>query len=232
MNRPFIKRKLNLACITAAVVFTVSLTCITVRTTSSSERNNQAVSTNLLGRLQQDRVTLFRIWEVDDGPGGKLFCVARAVHGNPTDSPEVILTISNEDGAVLYKEECTDVTRLYPVYALRNGSAQLAVELNYGGSASFFQLLSYQDGAIVDLLGSEDTDFTISAEVRPVLRSGVNPAKTPFEIFLTSGVGLASSVEKHTDVYRFSNGAYKHSGRFATRQVEDYKERILKKARP
>jgi hypothetical protein len=121
---------------------------------------------------------------------------------------------------------------MYETTALRNLSFQLVFEAVYGGTGTYhLRMLDYRNGKIVKLLDGEDGLFNADAEVRPQFRSDTFPAKEPFQIMLTEGVGLASPAPKETRVYRYKNGAYQHVGKFPQQKLDDYLEQLLRESR-
>jgi len=141
------------------------------------------------------------------------------------------LTIFNPSGKPIYEDYFESLIRMSETTALRNLSSQLILELVYGGTGTYhLRMLDYQNGKILKLLDGEDGLFNAAAEVRPQFRSGTSPAKEPFQIMLTEGVGLASPAPKVTRVYRYTNGAYHYSGKFPQQKLDDYMEKLLKES--
>ena len=139
------------------------------------------------------------------------------------------LTIFDSSGKPVYEDYFESLIRMYETTALRNSSFQLVFEAVYGGTGTYhLRMLDYRDGKIVKLLDGEDGLFNADAEVRPQFRSDTIPAKEPFQIMLTEGVGLASPAPKETRVYRYKNGVYRHVGTFPQQKLDDYLEKLLK----
>jgi hypothetical protein len=180
--------------------------------------------------LQDARITASGSWSVQD-EGKNLPYAIRSFDQdtNYEGGAGVKLSIFDEAGAVIYEDYFNEVQRIYPTYALRKDSVQLVMEVGYGGSASFFKMLDYQNGKVVDLMEAvePDTDFHVGAEVRPQFRSGVAPAGEPYQVMLTSGVGLASPAEKQTSVFRYKGGEYRYAGKFSAQKVDDYIEKLI-----
>lgn len=180
--------------------------------------------------LQDARVTAFSSWSVQDESKNLPYAV-QSFDQDPhyEGGAGVKLSIFDEAGAVIYEDYFSEVHRIYPSYALRKGSSQLVMEVGYGGSASFLKMLDYQNGKVVNLMEAVEpnSDFHAGAEVRPQFRSGINPAVEPYQVLLTRGVGLASPVEKHTEVFRYKDGAYRYVGKFSTKEVDDYIEKLM-----
>jgi hypothetical protein len=181
----------------------------------------------LVQLIQNARVSVSNSWAVDDQ---KMFYALQAFDQEPKyEGAGVKLSIFDEAGKVIYEDYFSEVERIYLSYALRKSTPQLILEVSYGGGANFFEMLDYRNGKVVDLMQAvkPDNDFTINAEVRPQLRKGVNPAKEPYQVLLTSGVGLASSAAKYTEVFRYKDGAYRYVGEFPARDVDNYMEKLL-----
>lgn len=186
---------------------------------------------SLVRQLKDARINTFNTWSVGDGD---LFYTVQAFDQDPKyEEPGVKLSIFGEAGQVVYEDHFSEVQNIYSSYALRKAAPQLIVEVNYGGSTGFLKMLDYQDGKVVDLMESvkPNNSFTVSAAVCPQFRAGVNPAKEPFQVLLTEGVGLASPIEKYTKVFRYKDGAYHYVGKFPTGQVDDYMDRVLTASR-
>ncbi len=179
--------------------------------------------------LQDARVTAFSSWSVQDESKTLSYTVQSFEQDSNYEGAGVKLSIFDEAGAVIYEDYFSEVHRIYPSYALRKGSSQQVMEVGYGGSASFLEMLDYQSGKVVNLMEAVEpnSDFHAGAEVRPQFRSGINPAGEPYQVLLTGGVGLASPVEKHTNVFRYKDGAYRYVGRFSAQKVDDYIEKLM-----
>lgn len=109
---------------------------------------------------------------------------------------------------------------------MRNyGLSQLIVEVTFGGSGAFVEVLDYRDGKVVNLATELDY-FDSHAEVRPQFRSGIHPAKEPYEILLTTP-GLGGTDERHTEVYRYKDGSYRRVGQFSQTKVDDFIEQLV-----
>jgi hypothetical protein len=193
-------------------------------------RGDKADNKDILRLLREARVVSFNSWPVDEDEAKSLYYIVQAFDRDTNyDGPGVKLSIFDEAGAVIHEDYFGEVQNIYSSYALRKGSPQLVMEISEGGSASFLKMLDYQDGKVVDLMetAKPDNDFTVSAEVRPQLRTGVNPAVEPYQILLTEGVGLASPAEKHMSIFRYKGGAYRYVGRIPAQKVDDYIEKLM-----
>jgi len=228
------KRILWASC--ALIAITTVVVAVALKTNTSLEQspsNVRAVKNNgdsIIRPLQDARVVAFTKWSVDDSENAGLSCIVRAFDQDPNyDGAGVKLSIFDQAGAVIYQDYFSEVQSIYSSYALRKSSPQLIVEASYEGSTSFLKMLDYQNGKVVDLMEAvkPNNDFTVNAEVRPQLRTGVNPAVEPYQVLLTEGVGLASPAEKYTNVFRYKDGAYRYVGKFSTKDVDDYMEKLL-----
>ncbi len=183
----------------------------------------------LIQRLQDENVAAFYRWEVSDDM--ELLCLVRAFNTHPNwVGPGVRLSIHDKkDGEVIYESLSEQVLSISSSHALRNGQSQLIIETDGGGTSTFFlQILDYQNGKISELLNTKDNDFNVGATVRPSFRSGIVPAKEPFQIYLTRGVGLVSPVEKYTSVYRYKDGSYQFVGEYSQQKADDCIEHLMK----
>ena len=141
------------------------------------------------------------------------------------------LTIFNPTGQASYQDYFESLICLHETTALRNLSSQLVFEAVYGGTGTnHLRMLDYRQGKIVKLLDGENGLFNADAEVRPQFRSDTFPAKEPFQVLLTEGVGLASSAPRETRVYRYKNVTYLHVGTFPREKLDDYLEKLLKES--
>lgn len=178
---------------------------------------------------EQARVFASGSWDVGGGAdGGSLKYAVRPLEQS-NQGLAVRLSILDQSGAEIFGQDLGGVSRIYPSYALRKGSPQLVLEVDYGGNAGVLEVLDYQDGKVVDLTDAikPDNDFGSNAEVRPQFRAGVNAATEPFQILLTQGP-LPGSEEKITRVFRFKDGRYRFYGEFSQRKVDDYIEQLMK----
>jgi hypothetical protein len=183
--------------------------------------------------LNDARSVSFTRWDVGEGESDGLACIVRAFEQDPHyEGSGVKLTIQDYAGKPVFEDYFSDVGRIYSSYALREPEPQLVVEVDYGGSASFLKILDYRDGKIVDLMSAvkPDADFAIGAQVRPQLRTGINPAKEPYEVLLTQGTGLAGLAPKRTEIFRYKDGYYRYCGDFEQSRVDDYAENLLKRS--
>jgi hypothetical protein len=189
--------------------------------------------------FEDKRVIAYGLWEEGDADMEKLSYLARAFDHDPNyKGAGVTLAVLNRAGSVIYQDYFTNLHRVYRTNALRGDRphldpSQLVVEVDYGGSSAFLLVLDYQNGKIVDLMNAanRESDFDIGAEVRPQLRTGVNPAITAYQILLTNGVSLASPAEKLTRVFRYKDGSYRFQGEFPQRKLDDYMEKLITDSR-
>jgi hypothetical protein len=176
----------------------------------------------------------YLVWDADgDGGEVKLSCLVRNVDSKSDLSlGREQFTIVDKSGTELYKLRFEHFHRMYQVGALRDGSSQLVIEYDQGGSSSiFFNIFDYREGKVRDLMADTvpNNDFSFSAEVRPQSRTGINPAKEPFEILLTSGTsGLASAGPIDTEVFRYDGRVYRLWGSFSQSRLEHYAEGLMK----
>lgn len=199
---------------------------------SAKAENLKATDSELAQRLRQEKVEAFYQWNVGDTDKEALLCMVRAFDKDPNwEGRGMRLTIFNPSGEAIYEDYFESLIRVYETTALRDLSSQLVLEVVYGGTGTYhLRMLDYRNGKIVKLLDGEDGLFNANAEVRPQFRSGTFPAKEPFQIMLTEGVGLASPAPKDTRVYRYKNGAYQYSGIFSQQKLDDYMEKLLKES--
>jgi hypothetical protein len=191
-----------------------------------------ATDSELVQRLRQEKVAAFYQWNVGDSDDKALLCVVRAFDKDPNwDGRGMKLTIFNPSGKPIHEEYFESLMHIYAIRALRDLSSQLMLEVVYGGTGTYhLRMLDYRAGKIVKLLDGENGLFNANAEVRPQFQSSTSPAKEPFQILLTEGVGLASPASKDTRVYRYKNGAYQYSGKFPQQKLDDYVETLLKES--
>lgn len=217
------------------IVITVAVIGAALKSNTLPESDAKVDKSNdksVFRALQEARVVAVAKWSVEDSEEAGLLCVVQAFNQNPDyEGAGMKLTIFNQAGAVIYEDHFSNVHSMYSSYVLRQGSPQLVLEIDYGGSASFLKMLDYKNGKVVNLMEAvkPNSDFTINAEVRPQLRSGINSAAEPYQILLTEGVGLASPVEKYTEVFRYMNGAYRYVGKFSQQKVDNYIEDLMKR---
>lgn len=199
---------------------------------SAKAESPKATDSELAQRLRQEKVETFYKWNVGDTDDEALLCVVRAFDKDPNwEGQGMKLTIFNPSGKPIYEDYFESLMRMYETTALRDLSSQLVLEVVYGGTGTYhLRMLDYRNGKIVKLLDGEDGLFNANAEVRPQFRSGTHPAKEPFQIMLTEGVGLASPVPKDTRVYRYKNGGYQFAGEFPQQKLDDYIEKLMKES--
>lgn len=178
--------------------------------------------------LLSKNIKMVESWYVSDS---SLLCIVQGFDYDPHyEGSGEKLTIYNESGVKLYEDYFTSVGRMYLAGALLTEEAQLVVEVNLGGnSTNFLEMLDYREGKVVEVPIKGYADFNAGAEVRPQFRRGIIPAKEPYQIMLTEGVGLASPVEKITRLYRYKNGAYRYVGKFNQHDVDDHIEKLIAK---
>lgn len=181
---------------------------------------------SIIDRLHEAQIIATEKWYIGDGES--LLCIFQAFDNNPNYGGNGIkLSIADPSGKIIYEDYFGELRRVYATPALRKITWQLVIEVGDGGSMSFLQMFDYQDGKIVKLLNEKENSFDVNAEVRPQFRDGIMSGKEPFQILFTDGVGLASSVEKFTRVYRFKDGSYKFVGQYSQQKVDSYIEKLL-----
>ncbi len=201
--------------------------------TAAKTESARAADSELIQTLRQQKVEAFYTWNAGHSDGGPLLCLVRAFDKDPNwEGNGMKLTIFNPSGKPIYEDYFESLIRLYETTALRDLSSQFVFEAVYGGTGTYhLRMLDYRQGKIVKLLDGENGLFNASAEVRPQFRRGTFPAKEPFQVLLTEGVGLASSAPKETRVYRYKNGTYLHVGTFPQEKLDDYLEKLLNESR-
>jgi len=179
-------------------------------------------------RLLNDKVTAFYQWEIDTDT--TLLCIARdsGKHEFPGE-PTNVFSIIDGQGKLLYEIDGVEIHSISTSWMLRDMRPQLVVSVNEGGRADSLKILDYQNGEITELLDGDDQEYEISALIKPQFRSGVIPAKEPYEILMTRGVGLASPEEKYVSVYRYADGSYEFNGEVSQKLLDNYMELLLKK---
>lgn len=199
---------------------------------SSPAEDKKADSDSFINRLNDERIVAIHRWDVENDEEKTLLCVFQAFDKNPHyEGSGIKLSILEPSGALIYEAYFTELQRVYSIPALRDLSDQLIIEISYGGSTSFLQMLDYRNGKVIELVDGKESDFEVGAEVRPQFRSSISPANEPFQIMLTHGVGLASPARKQTSVYRYKDGKYRFVGSFLQQELDDYIEELLKSAK-
>lgn len=226
------KKVVTLCAICAGLVaFAVAFGLIedNARSVKQSSIDVKTDNRSVFRQLQDARIVSFNSWYMGDDDKNLTYTVQAFVQDPKYDGAGVKLSIFDEAGRVIYEDRFSEVQSIYSSYVLRKGSPQLIMEVSYGGSTSFLKMLDYQNGKVVDLMEAvkHNNDFDVNAEVRPQLRTGINPAEKPYQVLLTEGIGLASPAEKDTKVFRYKDGAYRYVGKFSTREVDDYIEKLM-----
>lgn len=170
-------------------------------------------SKSIISALRENNIKAYGEWDVDDRP--LVYLVEKKDGDNR-------LLISDDGGEVLYDKTFVDIERTYSMNALRTINPQLIIEYNEGGNDSFVQMLDYERGKILERISEkDDNSFGAALIVQPQFRTGVNPAKEPFEIHLTP-FGLPSSAGKFTRVFRYAGDKYHYVGEFERNKVGDF----------
>lgn len=197
-----------------------------VKNNTQGVRNNEEQS--LIHLLRDKQVITFGHWIGDGGEDKTLSYIVRAFDHDPKydEGRGVKLSIFDQMGAVVYEQYFKEIHSIYITFALRKPTPQLAMEGSYGGNSSGLEMLDFIEGKVVNITDAIDNDFRSGAEVRPQFRTGVVPAKEPYQIMLTKP-GLASDFERTTSVYRYDDGKYQYRGKFSQQKVDDYIEKLL-----
>jgi len=211
--------------------FTGAIACSTGvgKPASFSQEQGKTIDVNaIVQRLLDDKVIAFYRWEIDTDT--KLLCIARdsGKHEFPGE-PTNIFTIIDRQGKILYQIDGVEIHNISSLYMLRTTRSQLVVGVNEGGRTNSLKILDYQNGKITELLDGDDQDYSISALIKPQFRSGVIPAKEPYEILMIRGVGLASPEDKYVSVYRYADGSYEFNGEISQKLLDNHMELLLKK---
>lgn len=160
----------------------------------------------------------------------ELVCVWTKFEQNPKfEGQGTTFSIFDSDGKLIYEEKFSELISFYPVSALRTEADQLAMEIGYGGSGTYYlQLFDYDNRRIRNLLDRKDSEFNVQAEIKPQFQSGISSSREPFEIRLTRGIGLASPAEKRTSLYRYVNDRYRFIGEYSQQGADDFIESQIK----
>jgi hypothetical protein len=199
----------------------------------NAQLHTVAIDSELIQNLRRENVETFYTWHANYVDGKNLLCLVRSFDTDPHwNGRGMKLTIFDPTGKPIYEDYFESLIRIYETTALRDLSFQLVFEVVYGGTGTYhLRMLDYRNGKIIKLLDGDAGLFNADAQVLPQFRSDTFPAKEPFQIMLTEGVGLASSAPKETRVYRYTNGAYRHVGTIPRQKLDDYMEDLLKRSR-
>ena len=195
---------------------------------SSQEQGKTTDINATVQRLLNEKVKAFYQWKIDTDT--TLLCIARdsgkrEFPGEPTTD---IFSIMDGQGKLLYQIDHVEIDNISSSYMLRVARPQLVVGVDEGGRMASLKILDYQNGKITELLDEDDQDYLVST-IKPQFRSGVIPAKEPYEILMIRGVGLASPEEKYLSVYRYTNGSYEFNGEISQKLLDNHMELLLKK---
>lgn len=217
--------------ISLAIVVSAAALVVIPRSQNRVEPVGAAVLKNRDGRLallsQDKSLVSFGRWATNESSQIDLSYLVTEFDQDPNyEGKGVRLSIFNRSGETVYEDYFTNISRIYSDNLLRTAEIpQLVLEVNFGGNADFLQVLAYRNGKISNLATKLDF-FNSHAEVRPQFRSAVDPAKEPYEIFLTNP-GLAGAGKKETTVYRFEDGSFRPVGQFSQTKVDDFIEKLL-----
>lgn len=181
---------------------------------------------NIFAYIQDEKITNIFRWSLEDGQ--ELLCVSRKISLDGKQE-NLVLQIYKDGENIIYQEdfgEFGSIEKMYSIYALRKNYPQLAVEVNSGGSSTILHLLDINDGKILSLINTNESDFDISAEIKPQTKSVKDIRNLPFQIYLTSQI--ASFSEPKTRVFSFEKGKYVLRGEFPTSKVDEYSEKLLR----
>jgi hypothetical protein len=198
-----------------------------------AQTKTRAADSEVIQDFRHQNVEAVYTWHANYVGGENLLCLVRSFDKDPHwNGRGMKLTIFDHAGKLIYEDYFESLMRIYETSALRDLSFQLVFEVIYGGTGTYhLRMLDYRNGKIIKLLDGDAGLFNADAQVLPQFRSETFPAKEPFQIMLTEGVGLASSAPKETRVYRYTNGAYRHVGTIPRQKLDDYMEDLLKRSR-
>ncbi len=184
----------------------------------SSKTTGKIRPDNILSFVQDKKILSVFYWEqVDEEP---YICIATGMSSMKDDGSAVVFKIYNNQGQIVYQQDLTGggIDRIYSVYALRNGKAQLAVEMGFGGSDRFLYLFDNRDGRLVNLIPHDYSDFNITCEIKPQFGSIENIRKLPFQIYLTHQIGSITVPE--TTILSFEGDRYVYDRTVETSKLE------------
>jgi len=183
----------------------------------------RSVDLTIISKFRENKIKLFGEWDI--GEELPLFYVVQKKDDGENGDQ---LLIQDSDGKVLYEKGDIDVESVYRSSALRIIRDQLVFEYGEGGSDSYVQMLDFDGGKVSEIIDSAKGANSFGADIRiqPQFRSGVNPAKEPFEILLTD-YGLASPAGQFTSVLRYKDKKYRYFGRFDREKAGNCKENII-----
>jgi len=175
---------------------------------------------DVISQLRQKKLKTFGEWDVgEDSP--YLYFVEETDGGDR-------LQVINSNYEILYEKTLPEISRVYGITALRKPYDQLVFEYHEGGNDYFVQMLDLVSGKVSEQIYSAKADNTFSANIviQPQFRSGVDPAKEPFEVLLTD-FGLPSAAGKYTKVLRYKEGMYRLIGEFDRAKAAEFIENNL-----
>lgn len=211
---------------TSLVVFALWSSCGSIE--SREERAEAQVVTsaddqtvNLVRELASRRLTDVGTWDI--GEEAPLTYLVR------DGASEGQLQIVDQAGKILYKKEGVMVSRVYSMASLRKEISQLVFHYSEGGTDSYVQMLDIHKNQVIERIdpSSGQNSFAADARIQPQFRSGVDPAKEPFEIVLME-FGIASPAGGKAKILRYDGNKYRLIGTFDRREAEDCKERLIK----
>jgi hypothetical protein len=204
--------------------------CGSVGSHARNERQGEKVETNqteqsklgIVSELRENKIKAYGEWNTGEELP-LIYMVEREDSGDH-------LLVQDSKGRVLYEKGDINVERIYTIYALRTISSQLVFEYGEGGNDSYVQMLAFTRNKVSERIDSANDANSFGSDIRiqPQFRTGINPAKEPFEIVLVD-FGLASPAGKSSKVLRYDGIKYHFVGKFDRRKLDDYKEEILTK---
>lgn len=229
--------KNSFICILLLVIGAICFVIIKTESPSKIDSfNSNIISENsLVSFLKKNQINSVTTWDLTDednleGSGRIAYCITKSKNRNASDgTPRVEVLIIDDNGSPIYVDEFDSIEKIYTSRITRRNPSQLVINGSIG-RIGVVKILSYLNEKIIILMDSSkfSDKSAINLDIRPQFQTGIKTGSQPYQVLLTTGIGLPSSEEKFTDVFRYKDGTFMNVGKFSTTEMDNYIEKILK----
>lgn len=195
----------------------------------NNTKNNLTENDYLAKMMQNNQILLLNRWLIEED--NILALVKKRENYDNCDNYECVkLLLIDKNNKTIYEDIYDEIQSISSSYILRKGSPQLIIR-GKQNNIELIKILDYRHKKVLSLTDSivSDMDNILNVDIRPQFQTGIKTAATPYQILITTGIGLPSPEEKFTKVFRYDNkkNEYFYVGQFSTAKLDNYIDELI-----
>lgn len=223
MNWKLIGKYYYLLIFVAITVLALLISCnkteVKVNSQNSQNKNNNTVNTDTTknnSSLNKGQLVTFGKWLAlsDSDEEHNYFTYQVSSIKSEFEDWKDILKISDAKGLEIYTEEFKNLVSVLTKGLLNDGSEQLILFYNDGGSARFFKILVIKNNRVQDITEDEGIEYNGDVAFIPTSTTSILQGynEPPFQIIDIGKIKVSTEKRKIIRVFRFTDNKYRFYG--------------------